>query len=190
VERCRRPRAFRGRRAGCEAIRSTGRSPSRPAAASRSRMDRNVRSRGTETRGRQASQTPAASPARASTRTARMVTRSCASCRSGRARSSSNRAVATSVSFRPSARTASRRNTDLRVLDSTISSRTFGMASASGIAGDPPPLPTSSMHDVRGETYFAATTGSISKRSSASGEISDSLRPVRLIFVFQVARSR
>ena len=63
---------------------------------------------------------------RASTRTARIVTRSCASCRSGRARSSSNRAVTTSASFRPSARTASRRNTDFLVFDSTISSRVSG----------------------------------------------------------------
>jgi len=127
---------------------------------------------------------------RDSMRTARIVTRSCASWRSGRASSSSNLAVTTSASFRPRVRTASRKNTDFRVFASTMRRRARGTASTKGIAGEPPPLPTSSIRATCAGTYRAATIGSISRRSTASGDTSDSFKPVRLIFAFQVASRR
>ena len=80
---------------------------------------------------------------RGSTRTARIVRRSIASCSSGRASSSSKRVVSTSARPRPSARIASRRKTAFRVLDSTSRRCRRGTASARGIAGDPPPEPMS-----------------------------------------------
>ena len=76
--------------------------------------------------------------------------------------------VSTSASFSASARTASRRNTALRVLTSTIRSARLLLASLSGIAGDPPPDPASSNVRAFSGTYRAATTGSISSRSIAS----------------------
>ena len=127
---------------------------------------------------------------RVSIRTARTVTRSCVSCMSGLASSSSNRAVTTSAPTRSSARTASRRNTDFRVFASTRTSRTPGMVSAKGRAGDPPPLPTSSILTTPAGIWRAATSGSMSSRSMDSGVVSDRFRPVRLIFVFQEASRR
>jgi len=127
---------------------------------------------------------------RDSTRTARTETRLNVSWKSGRANSSSNRAVTTSAPLNPRVRTTSRRKTDFRVFDSTIKRHGQDAASASGIAGEPPPVPMSSIRSVPTGTYRAATTGSINRRSSASAGASDSFRPVRLIFAFQLARRR
>ena len=91
----------------------------------------------------------------------------------------------------PSARIASRRNTDFRVFDSTISR----------LQRRTPPAPTESPASRRrsrcrssatppGGTCLAATSGSMSRRSSASGVGSARSSPVRLIFLFQVASSR
>ena len=110
----------------------------------------------------------------ASILTARMVSRSCASCSAGLASSSSNLAVATSASTISSARIASRRNTDLRVLTSTIRRCAPWSPNANGIAGDPPPLPTSMRRRAPAGQCLAATSGSMRSRSSASGAASAS----------------
>ena len=65
-------------------------------------------------------------------------------------------------------RTASRRNTAFRVLDSTIRSDIPGAANFIGIAGDPPPDPMSRTSASGLGRYLAATTGSTSSLSMAS----------------------
>ena len=99
-------------------------------------------------------------------------------------------AVTTSAPPISSARVASRRNTDFRVFDSTITKPQPGSASANGMRRR-----ASAAADVdhaRGarRRTAAATSGSISSRSSASGVGSSRFNPVRLIFWFQVESSR
>ncbi len=80
---------------------------------------------------------------RASTRTARIDNRSKASWSSGRVRSCSKRAVSTEPSAISRCRSASTRNTALRVFASTSVSREGPSANRSGIAGEPLPDPMS-----------------------------------------------
>ena len=122
--------------------------------------------------------------------TARIVNRSCASCSRGFVSNSSNLDVTTSPREKSRARSASRRKTDFLVFASTIRTLTSGKARARGIAGEPPPLPISRRLRAAGLTCDAANSGSMRSRSSASGPYSERFNPVRLIFLFQVARSR
>ena len=78
----------------------------------------------------------------ASARTARIVTTSTGLNVVANHRSS-KRAVSTYAFASPSARTASRRNADLRVRASINCIRSHGAASLNGRAGEPPPEPTS-----------------------------------------------
>ena len=118
---------------------------------------------------------------RGSTLTALIVKTSNASCRSGRAKSSSTRAVSTRASSRLSCLIASRRKADFLVFASTMVSWRLGNASFSGIAGEPPPEPTSISARAPTATCRAASRGSSSSRSiDSSGSASD----VRLILRF------
>src|SRR5262245_5053461 len=60
----------------------------------------------------------------------------------------------TSASAISNARVASRRNTDFRVFASTSSSCVDGRANASGIAGEPPPLPISIIRAIGCDERF------------------------------------
>ena len=117
-------------------------------------------------------------------RTARTVTTSDSSAPSRAARSS-YRQASTTVLSRPSCRAASRRNAAFLVLDSTMRSRTAGAASFIGIAGDPPPDPTSVMETPGRGSRCAATSGST---TSLSRPRSSSASAVRLMRRFQRIR--
>ena len=117
-------------------------------------------------------------------RTARTVTTSDSSVPSRAARSS-YRQASTTVLSRPSCRAASRRNAAFLVLDSTMRSRTAGAASFIGIAGDPPPDPTSVMDTPGRGSRCAATSGST---TSLSRPRSSSASAVRLMRRFQRIR--
>lgn len=117
-------------------------------------------------------------------RTARTVTTSDSSAPSRAARSS-YRQASTTVFSRPSCRAASRRNAAFLVLDSTMRSRTAGTASFIGIAGDPPPDPTSVMDTPGRGSRCAATSGST---TSLSRPRSSSASAVRLMRRFQRIR--
>ncbi len=117
-------------------------------------------------------------------RTARTVTTSDSSA-SSRAARSSYRQASTTVFSRPSCRAASRRNAAFLVLDSTMRSRTAGAASFIGIAGDPPPDPTSVMDTPGRGSRCAATSGST---TSLSRPRSSSASAVRLMRRFQRIR--
>ena len=95
-------------------------------------------------------------------------------------------AFSTCVESSSSWRMASRRNADLRALTSTIVRARPGVASFSGIAGDPPPDPMSMRLAAWDGRYRVATSGSRRSRSIAS---SASVSPVRLILRFQRASS-
>ena len=82
---------------------------------------------------------------RDSTRTARNVSTSCASCSSARVRRDSNRAVSTSAPSTSRCRQASRRNAARRTFDSTMSKGASRSANFIGMAGDPAPDPMSTM---------------------------------------------
>ena len=92
--------------------------------------------------------------------------------------------ASTRTSSRPSCRTTSRRNAAFRVFDSTITSRSPGDATRRGIAGEPPPDPTSSRSPDEGRNRDA-TSGSMTSLSSAS---SSSPSAVRLTVRFQWRR--
>lgn len=119
----------------------------------------------------------------ASLLTARTVTKSM---RWGRTRSttSSNLWLSTSVSRRSRARTASRRNAAFRAFDSIIVNLARGCAIFIGMAGEPPPDPTSSHRRAESATYSAAANGSMSNRSNVSSLGRRKGRAVRLTFAF------
>ena len=119
---------------------------------------------------------------RISTRTARSDSTSNVSWRSGRARSSSYRAVSTEARSNRSVLTASRKKADFRAFASTIVKETIGDDSLRGMAGDPPPEPISMREASAGGRCRAAIIGSRSNRSMASSGLSNA---VRFIFLFQ-----
>ncbi len=122
--------------------------------------------------------------------TARTVTTSSDSCKSGRTRSSSNLDVSTCVRSRPRDRDTWRKNTDFRTFTSTRVRERSGRHSLMGMAGDPPPDPMSNSDRDDAGMYRTATAGSISSRSTASSEPSPSSdNAVRLILRFQRANS-
>ena len=80
---------------------------------------------------------------------------------------------------------ASRRNAAFRAFTSTIVRLDPGTASFMGMAGEPPPDPTSITATAEPGKFFAAANGSSKSLSIAS---SASSRAVRLIFRFQRKR--
>ena len=81
---------------------------------------------------------------------------------------------------------ASRRNADFLVFDSTIVRVSFGLTSLIGMAGEPPPEPTSRNLSPPSGITLVAINGSMINLVS---DESVSTREVRLILVFQRAKS-
>ena len=103
---------------------------------------------------------------------------------------SSNLRFSTSTSGRLRARTASRRNAAFRAFDSIIVNLARGCAIFNGMAGEPPPDPTSNHLRAVSATYGAAANGSISNRSNVSSVGRRNGRAVRLILAFHFASRR
>ena len=117
-----------------------------------------------------------------STRTARSVSTSCASCKSVRVSSDSYRQVSTAVPSSSSCRHTSRKNAAFRALASTINRSTPGAASFIGIAGEPPPDPMSTNRPRCVGSRSTAISGSTISRSRPRSRSSSA---VRFILSFQ-----
>ena len=103
---------------------------------------------------------------------------------------SSNLRFSTLASGSSRTRTASRRKAAFRVFDSIMVSLARGCAIFNGMAGEPPPDPTSNHTRAESATCLPAATGSISSRSNVSSVGLSKGSAVRLILAFHFASNR